>query len=167
MDKKIEVGDIILTKYPDVTARVVSIDYYKGTLCCATAKGWLRNGRTCMKIADAQLAPIQSMLSEIKASRLAGMIEGLFSDKAKAEIVFRQVWSENEKALRDIYGPESYVDYIDPCAVSISKEEAFSMNLAGEDIDECAAIYFIRKGVKAHYEEIAKNRQQSENGAEK
>lgn len=74
----------------------------------------------------------------------------------RADIVFRQVWSENERIGRTVYGECWHPDSTE--SVRISKEDAFSLNLVHEDWNECAAIFFIRKGVKAHYDEL---RQQS------
>lgn len=80
----------------------------------------------------------------------------LVESESKAQVVLRQVWYENEKTVKSMNGGQLPCEGIDTESIRISKEDAFGLNLTWEDMRECAAIFFIRKGVKAHYEELRK-----------
>lgn len=97
--------------------------------------------------------PPISQANPIDSQYLKELIEA----QRRSQMVYRQVWAENEKRITTDNGGEwpCGFDYKD---VTISKLDAFSLDLLDENVNECAAIFFIRKGVKAHYDEI---RQQS------
>jgi hypothetical protein len=86
-------------------------------------------------------------------------IEARFEIARLHEIVLRQMWVENEKY--------SDGECIFP---TLDKKEVFALGMVSdENFQEATAIFFIRKGVKAHYEELRreKNEQPSEIDPEK